>query len=355
MNQNKNSHRRSSLRLMLAISLLAVLSVGLLSRNVPTGHGYAADGTCRITGLDTHSTFHYEFTRVLAAAAGFNATDAETIAVANEATDTGSFTGYATNGIATIVAFSNTERLVGDNATLWYHMPRRSHGFPIVTQPNGQAFPGALENTCLYFLKPFPQPVKAPCDKARQGELDQLRAWAINGAALPEGKAPKVIETSKNSRDIPNESGNIIGQNVYALGIYLHAVGDSYSHEKCMMTRQLRAHVPQPFECKGVWHVTSEFGEYLGPQEAAKGAGVPFTLTAARALWQETLKYRQANGLGPPAWDENRFMQFAKDFIATKSAALRVRKAVGEFNQITGATAMPQACPSSRSRKYVVN
>jgi hypothetical protein len=354
MNQNKNSHMRSSLRLMLAVSLLAVLSAGLLSRNVPTGHGYAADGTCRITGLDTHSTFHYEFTRVLAAAAGFNATDAETIAVSNEATDTGSFKGYATNGIATTVAFSNTERLVGENATLWYHMPRRSQGYPRVTQPNGQAFPGALDNTCLYFLKPFPQPVKAPCADRRQGELDQLRAWAINGEALPADKAPTV--TSDSPKDMPRDSsGDVLGRNVYALGIYLHAVGDSYSHEKCMMTRHIRAHVPRPFECKGVWHVTSEFGEYLGPQEDAKGAGVPFTLTAAKALWQETLKYRQANGLGPPAWDENRYMQFAKDFIATKTAALRVRKAVAEFNHITGGTAMPQPCSNSRSRKYFVN
>ena len=353
MNRNKHSHTRSSLRLMLAISLLAVLSVGLLSRNVPTGHGYAADGTCRITGLNTHSTVHYEFTRVLAAAAGFNEADAETIAVANEATDSGSFTGYAISGGAKTVAFSNTQRLAGENATLWYHMPRRSQGYPIVTQPNGQAFPGALDNTCGYFTKPFPQPIKAPCDKRTQGELDQLRAWAINGEALPDGKAPMVTDDSPE--DMPNDGKYVMGRNLYALGIYLHAVGDSYSHEKCMMTRHIRAHVPRPFECKGVWHVTSEFGEYLGPQEDAKGAGVPFTLTAARALWQETLKYRQANGLGPPKWDENKYMEFAKAFIATKTASLRVRKAVGEFNHITGATAMPQACPTSRSRKYFVN
>ena len=89
-----NGKRGGGMRLMLAICLTAVLSVGLLSRSVPTGYGYAADGTCRITGLVTHSTFHYEFTRVLAVAAGFDEIDAERIAVANEATDSSTFTGY---------------------------------------------------------------------------------------------------------------------------------------------------------------------------------------------------------------------------------------------------------------------
>lgn len=349
--------RSRSVRVMLAICLAAVLSAALLSRNVTPGYGYAADGTCRITGLDTHSTFHYEFTRVVAVAAGFDETDAEKIAVANEATDTGKFTGYAINPKATTVEFNNTQRLQGDNATLWYHMPRRSEGFPIVTQPDGKPYRGAMKNTCGYFTKRFTKPVKAPCDNPNRGELDQLREWAINGGTLPAGKAPTIIETSADSRKIPHDrGGNVTGRNVYALGIYLHAVGDSYSHEKCMMNRHLRAHVPRPFECKGIWHVTSEFGDYHGPQEDAKGAGVPYTLTAAKAIWQEILKYRVANGLGAPSWDENRFMEFAKAFIATKTPTLRVRKAVAEFNHVTGQTAMPQPCPSSKSVKsYFMN
>ena len=354
---NNGVKRGSNVRLMLAICLTTLLSGGLLSLNVPIGYGYAADGTCRITGLATHSTFHYEFTRVLALAAGFDETEAETIAVANEATDSSNFTGYLVNGNAITVAFNNTQRLAGANATLWYHMPRRSEGFPIVTQPNGKPYRGAMENTCGYFTKPFTKPVKAPCTDPNHGELDQLREWAINGAALPDGKAPTIIETSEDSKKIPHDSsGNVTGQNIYALGIYLHAVSDSYSHEKCMMNRHLRAHVPQPYECKGVWHVTSEFGDYQGPQEDAKGAGVPYTLTAARAIWQEILKYRVANGLGGPKWDEQRYMEFAKAFIATKTPTLRVRKAVGEFNRLTGETATPQACPSSSARKsYSMN
>ena len=277
---------RSSVGLMLALCLLAILVVGLLSKRVPTGYGYAADGTCRITGLVTHSTFHYEFTRVLAVAAGFDENDAETIAVANEATDSSDFTGYAIKGGAINVAFSNTQRLAGANATLWYHMPRRSEGFPIVTQPDGQPQPGALSNTCGYFTKPFTKPIKQPCTQSthtKNGELDLLRNWAINGKTLPDGKAPKVIAGNADSTKIPHDdaTGYVIGQNVYALGIYLHAIADSYSHEKCMMSRHVRAHVPQPYECKGIWHVTSEFGDYQGPQEDAKGAGVPYTLTAA--------------------------------------------------------------------------
>ena len=44
-----------SRRLMLAICLTTVLAVGLLSNRVPTGYGYAAEATCRMTGLtQTH-------------------------------------------------------------------------------------------------------------------------------------------------------------------------------------------------------------------------------------------------------------------------------------------------------------
>lgn len=338
--------------LMLAICLTTVLGVGLLSNKVPTGYGYAAEATCRMTGLaQTHSTFHYEFTRVLAAAAGFQAADAETIAVANEATDTGAFTGYAIKSGPASAAFTNTERLGGDSATLWYHMARRSEAYPVVTQPDGTAYPGALKNTCGYFIKPSDKPVLAPCDDRRNGELDQLREWAIKGASLPSGKAPKVLD---DTSEIPHDGLNVKGQNSYALGIYLHAIGDSYSHEKCMMNKHIRAHVPQPYECKGIWHVTSEFGDYQGLDVATKGAGVPFTLTAAKALWQEILKYRAANKSGPTRWDENRYMEFAKDFIGTKSAAIRVKKAVAAFNQLTGETVTPQPCTSSSSSKAPV-
>lgn len=351
-----------SLRLLIAIGLTAVLSVGLLSRSVPTSYGYAADASCRMTGLAQHSSFHYEFTRVLAAAAGFNERDAETIAVADEATDTGDFTGYPIKGGAVRVQFSNTQRLGGNSVPLWYHMARRSTGYPVVTQPDGQPFPHARANTCDYFTKPFSQPVKAPCinlttDKAdpKMGEMDQLREWAINGAALPPGKAPTVVAGGPveglTPIPIPNDGKNVTGQNIVALGIYLHALADSYSHEKCMMNRHIRLHVPQPYECKGVWHVTSEFGDYQGLGETVKGAGVPFTLTAAKALWQEILNYRAANGLGPANWDENKYMEFARDFIGTKTTLLRVRKAVGEFNRLTGETVTQQPCTSSNSRK----
>jgi len=361
MSNHGSGKRYRSTFLLLAFCLTVALSVGLLSKKVPTVYGYAADGTCRITGLATHSTFHYEFTRVLAVAAGFDERDAEKIAVADEATDTGGFTGYAIKGGAVTVVFSNTQRLPGQGqtATLWYHMPRRSEGYPVVTQPDGRPYPEALTNTCGYFTKPFSNALKVPCTDPTtgkpapsMGELDQLREWAIYGKALPDGKAPTVADTSGSPSATPTPTPTpMTGQNLVALGIYLHAVADSYSHEKCMMHRHIRAHVPQPYECKTIWHVTSEFGDYQGLREDMKGAGVPFTLTAAKALWQEILKYRAANGLGPARWDEARYMEFAEAFIGTATAKLRVQKAVGEFNRLTGETATPQACPSSMARK----
>jgi hypothetical protein len=118
-----------------------------------------------------------------------------------------------------------------------------------------------------------------------------------------------------------------------------------------MMHRHVRAHVPQPYECKSTWHVTSEFGNYEGLDETVKGAGVPFTLTAAKALWQEILNYRAANGQGPARWDEHQYTEFARAFISTGTASLRVRRAVTEFNQLTGETITPQPCANSKSRR----
>ena len=60
-----------------AICLTVILAIGLFSESVPHSYGYAADATCRLTGLDAHSSFHYEFTRVLAVAAGFDERDAD--------------------------------------------------------------------------------------------------------------------------------------------------------------------------------------------------------------------------------------------------------------------------------------
>lgn len=336
-----------------AICVTAAIALGLLFKAVPQSYGFAADAQRTDTGLANHSSVHYEFTRVLAAAAGFNTKDAETIAVACEATDTNTFEGYAISGGPITVTFANTHRIKSPNR-FFYHFGRRALNFPIVTQPDGTAYSGALQNTCGYFppdtgTKRASREVTAPCYLPEVGELDQLRAWAINGTTLPPRRAPLVKLTSP----IPHDSaGNVTGQNIYALGIYLHALGDSYSHERCFIDAQFRYHKPNPHSCQATWHLESEFGEFTSSSNEA-GAGVPFTLTAAEALWQEVLKYRLATG-GKPTWTRDQFMDFANAFVALPTAIERVTLAVTTFNELTGETVTPvtrgKGAPTRKSK-----
>lgn len=344
--------RRWSLTIAICVTM-AVIAIGLLSKAVPQSYGFAADAQRAYTGLANHSTFHYEFTRVLAAAAGFSTTDAETIAVACEATDTNDFTGYPINGGAITVSFTNTHRIQSANR-FFYHFARRAQGYPIVTQPDKTAYPNASRNTCDYFppITPMagtPKPkreVTAPCVVPGMGELDQLREWAINKKPLPPGRAP-VVDSESTIDHGPR--GNMIGGNIYALGIYIHALGDSYSHEKCMIEARFRYHKPNPYPCQTAWHLNSEFGTYVG-DSTTQGAGVPFTLTAAEAVWQEILKYREARGFaGEPKWTEAQFKAFVNEFVGLTDATARVDLAVAKFNELTGETVVPPGGSSKSS------
>src|SRR5204863_3107125 len=95
-----------------------------LSSRVPVTYGYNADATNTMTGLATHSSFHYEMVRVLAILAGFKTNEAEEIAVAGEAVDLGTFTGYALSNGAKTLTIQNTGRF-GPTGLL-YQFARRS-------------------------------------------------------------------------------------------------------------------------------------------------------------------------------------------------------------------------------------
>jgi hypothetical protein len=288
-------------RIALTRSLALAMALGLLlSAFAPITSGYNADATQAITGLATHSSFHYEMVRVLAALAGFNKDEAEEIAVAGEAVDLGTFTGYEISGGAKTITVRNTNRF-GPNGLL-YHFARRSSEYEKVEAP------GSVSNTCEYFKNGNPSnKYTAPCtDKGP--EIDWIRNWAF---ALP-GPKPTASQLPLDKSGKPVKPKTLV-----ALGIYLHAIGDTYSHEKCMIDQSWRFHKPNPFSCNANWH-TDPRGDF--------GEGVPFTQAAANEVWRALRRYKDADGSNVPT--------FAAEFIAIKVACQRVKFAVDTFNKL---------------------
>ena len=299
------THTRNQIAAKLRFALVPGLALALafalfISRGAPAAYGHNADATNTITGLATHSSFHYEMTRVLAVLAGFNKDEAEEIAVSCEAVDLGTFTGYKTQGGAKTAVINNTNRF-GPNG-LFYHFGRRSPQYEKADAP------GSVSDTCVYFKNGNPNNrYKAPCT-AKGPELDQIRNWAF---AL-DGPKPTASQLPLDSSNKPIKPKTLV-----ALAIYVHSIADTYSHERCMIVQAFRFHKPNPFCCNADWHtkVRGDFGE-----------GLPFTKTAADEVWRALRQYRGADGSNPPP--------FIEEFINKSVACLRVKFAVETFNSL---------------------
>ena len=267
---------------------------------------YGEDLTTK--NLAAHSTFHYELTRTLARAAGFSATEAESLAVADEATDTGSFTGET--GVT--LTLKGTKRV--SNVGQYWHFARRDSN----NATNEYLYPGA-RNTCSYFKLP---PRTCPGDEA---ELDEIENWAVYAQDTPQPGVPQIsFDAGKTFRAVS-------GKSLFGLAIYLHALADSYSHEACMASAQVRTHKPMPPECSAVqWHMKAEYGS--DPQA---DPGVSYTREAAHATWLALKWFREQNGLaGASLWNDEQAYEFIESFIALDKPLDRRELAVKALTEL---------------------
>lgn len=282
--------------------VLLLASMQTSFANVPRGSGYGED--LQTKNLAAHSTFHYEFTRALARAAGFSAEEAERLAVINEATDTGVFQGETGFG----VDLQGTER-ISPNGGYW-HFARRDRD-----NVTGEYMHPGGRNTCAYFIA-------APDMCHGEAELDEIENWAVYNRATPSTGAPQI------SFDRGASYQTVAGRSLEALAIYLHALADSYSHEACMKAEQFRGHKPQPLECTAVaWHLEEEFG-----REQSADEGVQYTEEAGLATWQALKWFREQNGLIEPArLSEAQVEAFIKAWVKLEQAPARRALAVKVF------------------------
>jgi hypothetical protein len=312
--------------------LFAALLVVLLAS--PQLWGYSEDQL----GQDPHSTFHYNLVRTLAAAAGFGAADAEAIADACEATDRGTFSGVVLTGTERPDAHQGQQSL-----GLYYHFGRRG----AQNATGDYDLPG--DGTCQYFTaahvasKSFastcpyrwltdtagasgePGPCQVEDDGQTLPETSEIELWAVYGRGLPRFGAPTIAKNGSAAQPVAARS-------LDALGIYLHALADSYSHEACMEQCSFQGHSVGPASCTAVyWHEIAEYGP-----PSLQNSGTSYTRNAAQAVWLTLKSYRQVNGLtGPAKWTDQQAQSFWDTWIALDTGAEREEAANAAFTELT--------------------
>lgn len=312
---------------LLARLLASAASIGLalaltmqMFVHMPKVYAYAVDVPA--TGKNiAHSSFHYDMTRVLALGAGFTVREAEYLAAATEAMDNGAFRGYT--GVLAII--NNIQRFprVSGNNSYFYHWARRGPDYPPANSPQAQS------DTCIYFDNSGQTSYGSrPCRKTPQGhvwELYEIRDWAINGSFInPPTKRPVTARTFRGPF-IP-----VRGKTLEALAIYLHSLGDSYSHDFCMQKGVVRQHDPTSPVCTAQWHTTQEF---------ASGQSVPTTIIAAKEIWK-VLKDNRPSFSACKArapWTDNEAQNFIETFVKTGTpgdGTERMNYAKAEFDRI---------------------
>lgn len=309
----------------------------LLTAAVSALYGYAEDNNSG--GL--HSTFHYNLVRVLARAAGFSDADADTIGIACEVTD------RAGAGFKDVYLAGTDRPNVNQGQQtigLYYHFGRRG-----AKNATGEfTLPGS--DTCQYFdpayiagktfaaACPFAylqgtgaglagQP--GPCQVDDKGqtvpEVAEIELWAVYGRGLPRFGAPQI---TRGTNGTPQP---VQGKSLDALGIYLHALADSYSHEACMQQCSFQGHSVAPPTCTATyWHEIAEYGPV-----SAQNVGVEYTRRAGEAVWQALANYRKVNGLqGAPLWNDSAAREFINKWVALDTSQEREKAADAVFTAL---------------------
>lgn len=279
-----------------------------------------------------HSTFHYELTQVLARAAGFTAQDAQRIALASHGVDTFP-TQMNTKSCAQTIADGD----VNDGDILYVLGTVRSHDEAYAAQAsyfhwprrpdvNGYSQPYVAEeidkDTCSYFGR--------QCSY----EVSQLEQWAIGGNGSVFDDAPVDVPCSAEAggKFETVEAGSLV-----ALGIFLHSLGDSYSHQACMKAGYRTHQDSVVAECDSrTWHLEEEYGQNdAGTQE---GAGVLYAYNASMAIYQALQTYITNNpngqGIQSPSADSINLRGFVETFTQEDKSSVRSCIATSYLDQI---------------------
>ena len=105
-------------------------------------------------------------------------------------------------------------------------------------------------------------------------------------------------------------SEDISAASLAALGVYVHSLADSYSHEACLCNESFVGHATSPDLCAyTIWHEEEEWG--------ADGRGAGYTREAGLAVWRAMRDYavsRDSSGALVP-WNETHAVAAVDGFV----------------------------------------
>ncbi len=210
------------------------------------------------------------------------------------ATDVGSYSGA---GIS--VTITGTERIDSATGPYW-HFARR-------------------QETCQYF--------SGGCGSGAP-ELSYIYNWAYSGGVGGLSQGISVPAASVNGTPIVWSQGTR-DQKLVALGIYLHSLADSYSHEACMQCCQLRTHVNSPAQCNArTWHINDEFGPGSGD------IGVSYTTNSANQVWSALKTFASRIGAGTARMSDADASSFINNFATTDDGDARKMLAQAKYRSM---------------------
>ena len=264
---------------------------------------------------DEHSTFHYDLIKVLCLKAGFSKDTAEIIARFSALVDQINPKSNYPNKLALnnisipdtfpdwVESISGTERgnpsknqIYNETPAIYWHFPFRNPNDTIT----GPMMDGEYPKTGDVSYRKYPYYWRVPFNDY----MSNIKDWALyskGGPGMPDRNSPDTLKffntTTQNYEPIPQGS-------LAALGIFLHSLADSYSHENCAVNDTLRTH-PQNIEGCGLdYHTVYEYAYtdsiYAGHQ-AEKGI---------QASWRALIEYKRVkNIISPLIWykDNNGF------------------------------------------------
>lgn len=274
--------------------------------------------TAHSTG-DVHSTIHYDLTKLLAIKAGLTAEMAETLARYCALVDQiNPKSNYPYSGVLNDISIPDTfsvwnESLAGTERGSWkqnsykeyppqyWHFPYRDPDDSISgTMTFGIDYPLPAD---LKYREP-PYFWRIPL--LNNYNLSSIRDWALYSAGnpgQPDNSTPCLVYYWEMNA-IPHKYKEVQPGSIQALGIYLHSLADSYSHEHCMVTDTLRNHPTWSNACGLTYHSYYEFA--YDTAIAAMEHATP----CIQALWRAIMAYKAENNITTPAlWtvDNNGF------------------------------------------------
>jgi hypothetical protein len=295
------------------VLLTAVVLISGLARI--SGKPWNEEGTSQLghvttahSAADVHSTIHYDLTRLLAVKAGLTSDMAETLArycVLVDQINPKSNYPYpiALNSISIPDTYAGwNESLAGtergsaqqnsykEYPPQYWHFPYRD---PSDTISGGMTFGISYPLPENLAYRDAPYFWRVPL--LNNYNLLNIRNWALFGtgnAGAPDNSTPCPVYFYDN---ILHQYKKVQPGSIQAMGIYLHSLADSYSHEHCMVTDTLRSHPTWSDACGLTYHSHHEFA-YDTAIVAQEHATPCF-----QALWRAIMVYKTENNITTPA------------------------------------------------------